>query len=87
MLEDFEFQVAEQLGIPAEDIDSVRIHLEAKNKASQDIGYSLSLGRLCKLHRLRLQYSHAQRNLPVDLEVCPSPPGVSRNHSRRIPLP
>ncbi|PBK95060.1 hypothetical protein ARMGADRAFT_1077820 [Armillaria gallica] len=76
MLEKFEFQVAEQLGIPAEDIDSVRIHLEAKNKALQDIGYSLSLGRLCKLHRLCLQYSHAQQNLPVDLELCPSPPGV-----------
>ncbi|SJL17911.1 uncharacterized protein ARMOST_21480 [Armillaria ostoyae] len=74
-LEEFEFQVAEQLGISAEDIDSVRILLEARNKASHDVYYALSLGGLRKLHRLRLQYSRAQRDLPVKLEVCPSPPG------------
>ncbi len=82
----FEVYLAEELGISAEDIDSVRIFLEVKNKALQDPDYSLSLGRLRKLHHLRLQYSRAQRNLPVDLEVCPSPLGVSRNQSRRAPL-
>ncbi len=81
LLEEFEFQVAEQLGISTEATDAVRIHLEAKNKAVHDVGYSLSLGRLRKLHRLRLQYSRAQRNLPVQLEVRPVPRGVSYNQS------
>ncbi len=85
MLEEFEVYLAEELGISAEDIDSVRIFLEVKNKALQDPDYSLSLGRLRKLHHLRLQYCRAQRNLPVDLEVCPSPLGVSRNQSSRTP--
>ncbi len=79
MLEEFEVYLAEELGISAEDIDSVRILFKVKNKALQDADYSLSLGRLCKLHHLRLQYSCAQQNLPVNLEVCPSPLGVSRN--------
>ncbi|PBK95049.1 hypothetical protein ARMGADRAFT_1163753 [Armillaria gallica] len=75
LLEKFELEVAEQLRIPAEDIDSVRILLEVKNKVLQGVDCSLSLGRLRELHRLRLQDSRAQRNLPVDLKVCPSPPG------------
>ncbi len=79
MLEEFEVYLAEELGISAEDIDSVRILFKVKNKALQDADYSLSLGRLCKLHHLRLQYSCAQQNLLVNLEVCPSPLGVSRN--------
>ncbi|SJL17900.1 uncharacterized protein ARMOST_21467 [Armillaria ostoyae] len=76
MLEEFEVYLAEELGISAEDIGSVRILLEVKNKALQDADYSLSLGRLRKLHHLRLQYSRAQRNLPVDLEICLSPLGA-----------
>ncbi len=85
LLEKFEFEVAEQLGISAEDIDSVIIHLEAKNKALHDVNYALNLARLRKLHRLRLQYSRALRNPPVDLEVHQSPPGVSRNRSHGAP--
>ncbi len=44
MLEEFEVYLAEELGISAEDIDSVRIFFEVKNKAFQDADYSLSLG-------------------------------------------
>ena len=85
MLKEFEVYIAEQLGFSGEDIDSVRIYLEVKNKALQDADYSPGLESLRKLHSLRLQYSRAQRKLPVDLEVWSSPPDVSRNHSRRNP--
>ncbi|KAK0219278.1 caspase domain-containing protein [Armillaria nabsnona] len=76
MLEEFEVYLAEELGISGEDIDSVRIYLEVKNKALQDADYSLGLERLRKLHSLRHLYSRAQRNLRADLEICPSPPGA-----------
>ncbi|KAK0505478.1 caspase domain-containing protein [Armillaria luteobubalina] len=76
MLEEFEVYIAEQLGLSVEDIDSVRILLDAKSKALQDADYSFSVGRLRKLHHLRLQYGRAQRNLPVNPEVRPPPPGA-----------
>lgn len=85
-LEELEIVVAEQLGIrmSGEDIDSVAVLLETKNKVLSHGNYSPTLGRLHKLQRLRLQYSHCQRGLPVQLEVCPSLPGVSRNNSDYI---
>ncbi|PBK94318.1 hypothetical protein ARMGADRAFT_1062554 [Armillaria gallica] len=76
LLEEFEVAVAEQLGFSAEDIDSVRIFLEVKNKALGDTDYSFILGNLRELHCLRHQNSRVQRNLPVDLKVSPSPPGA-----------
>ncbi len=78
-------EVALQLGISAEDIDSVRIFLEVKNKALHDADYSFILGSLRELHLLRRQNSRAQRNLPVDLKVCPSPPGVSYHRIYHTP--
>ncbi|SJL17908.1 uncharacterized protein ARMOST_21476 [Armillaria ostoyae] len=73
LLEKFELEIAEQLGISAEDIDSVIILLEVKNKVLHDVDYSLSLGKLRKLRSLRHLYSRTRRNLRVDLELCPSP--------------
>ncbi len=83
LLEKFEFQVAKKLGSSAEDIDSVIILLEVKNKAPHNVDYSLSLWMLRELRDLRLRYSRVLQNLPVHLEVHQSPPGVSRSHSRR----
>ncbi len=77
-LEELELEVVVRLGISAEDIDPVQILLEVKKKASHDAYYALILRSLRELHRLRRQYSRAQRKLPVDLKICPSPPGVSR---------
>ncbi len=45
MLEESEVYLAEELGISGEDIDSVRIYLEVKNKALQDADYSPGLER------------------------------------------
>ncbi|PBK83786.1 hypothetical protein ARMGADRAFT_1067682 [Armillaria gallica] len=68
-----EWEVAQQLGMSGEpeDVDEVTVLLKAKALGSRD---DLSL-----LHRLRLQYSRAQRNLPVELNVYPSPPGPPYN--------
>ncbi len=84
-LEKFEVQIADYLGMSAEDLDPTLLLLKLKKKVLHDVDYSQSLVKLRKLHSLRLQYSRAQRRLPVDLDVCPSLQGVSRNHSHRNP--
>ncbi|SJL17895.1 uncharacterized protein ARMOST_21462 [Armillaria ostoyae] len=73
-LEEVELELAKQLGMSGEDIDSVAVLLKTKNKVLSNGDYSSTLGRPHKLHRLRLQYSRCQRSLPVELEVCPSLP-------------
>ncbi len=77
LLEKYEIAIAEQLGMSGEDVDeSEAFH---NSKASGRKG-----GILGWLHRLRLQHTRAQGHLPVELEVLPSLPGVSRNHSNCI---
>ncbi|SJL17891.1 uncharacterized protein ARMOST_21458 [Armillaria ostoyae] len=66
LLEQFESDVAEHLGISAENVDSATVLIEAKRNTLRN-GDSLSLVELYKLHLLRLQYSRAQRKLPVEL--------------------
>ncbi len=78
-------EVAVQLGISSVDIDPVRIFFEIKNKALHDADYSVILGSLRELRLLRRQNSPVQRNLPVNLKVCPSPPGVSYHHIYHTP--
>ncbi|SJL17913.1 uncharacterized protein ARMOST_21482 [Armillaria ostoyae] len=74
-LEQFEADVAEHLGISAENVDSATVLIEVKRNTLRN-GDSNSLVELHKLHVLRLQYSRAQRKLPVELNVCPSRPGT-----------
>ncbi len=78
-------EIAVQLGISSVDIDPVRIFFDVKNKALHDADYSFILGSFRELHFLRRQNSRAQRNLPVDVKVCPSPPGVSYHHIYHTP--
>ncbi len=67
--------MAEQLGMESgEDVDQSAVF--HRTKASRRKGAILGW-----LHRLRLRYLRAQDHLPVELEVRPSLPGVSRNHS------
>ncbi|KAK0207478.1 caspase domain-containing protein [Armillaria fumosa] len=74
-LEKLESDVAEQEGIPREDVDPIVVLSKARNKSLRDADYLPIVVKLLKLRHLRFQYSHAQMNLPVNLEVCPSPSG------------
>ncbi len=61
-LEKFEVQIADYLGMSAEDLDPTLLLLKLKKKVLHDVDYSQSLVKLRKLHSLRLQYSRAQRS-------------------------
>ncbi|SJL17914.1 uncharacterized protein ARMOST_21484 [Armillaria ostoyae] len=74
LLEQFESDVAEHLGISAQNVDSATVLIEVKRNTLRN-GDSNSLVELHKLHVLRLQQSRAQRKLPVELNECPSRPG------------
>ncbi|KAK0505518.1 caspase domain-containing protein [Armillaria luteobubalina] len=74
-LEELELDVTEQEGIPKEDVNPIVILSKARNKLLCNAGYLSTLEKLLQLRRLRHQYSGAQRNLTVNLKICPSPPG------------
>ncbi len=77
-LKELEWEVAQQLGMSQgepKDVDEVLVLLKVKSLRNGD-----DLAMLWRLHCLRLQYSRAQLDLPVELKAYLSPPGVSRNH-------
>ncbi|SJK99314.1 uncharacterized protein ARMOST_02607 [Armillaria ostoyae] len=70
LLKESEREIAQRLGISGEpeDMDEVEVFFRAKALRNGD-----DLAILGRLHSLRLQYSRAQPNLPVELNVYPSP--------------
>ncbi|KAK0475638.1 caspase domain-containing protein [Armillaria luteobubalina] len=74
-LVELELGVAEKEGLSKEEVDPLVVLSTAKSKLLHDGGYLLVVVKLEQLRHLRLQYSRAQRNLPVSWEIRLSPSG------------
>ncbi|KAK0505515.1 hypothetical protein EDD18DRAFT_1098861 [Armillaria luteobubalina] len=63
-LEKLELDIAEQEGLPMEDVDPIVVLSMVRDKLLHNADYLPIVEKLLQLHHLCLQYSHAQRNLP-----------------------